>query len=170
MIMKILYKVQENFTLTTFNGIKERQYSVFKKEHRLWNMIDKCFRFGSTLPVPVLGSMLMTSGAVSYSQQKGIQRFQLGKDKNNGSHPKKLSHDGLVSQVLVSRESTAMFVALSRSYKSQRPWKVHSCPRCCVNVDEQFWIFKNNPYNPHHFNCANWEKALPSKEVKCGRL
>ena len=66
---------------------------------------------------------LCPTGVVSYSQQKAIQGFQRGKDKNNGSHPNRLSHDRLASQVLVSQENAAMFVALSRSYKSQRPWK-----------------------------------------------
>lgn len=35
--------------------------------------------------------------------------------------------------------------------------------RCHIDVDGQFWIFKNDPYDQYHFNCANGAKELPYK-------
>lgn len=80
------------------------------------------------------------------------------------------SHDMLASLVPFCQESAAIFVALSPCYnhKKSRDFGKYMCPTCHVTDDEQFWIFQNDPYNPCHFHFANWEKKLPSKEVKGG--
>lgn len=70
------------------------------------------------------------------------------------------SHDMLASQVPVCQESAAIFVALSpcHNHKKARDLRKYMCPTCHVNIDEQFWIFQNDPYNSCHFHFANWEK------------
>uniref|UniRef100_A0A8C8R615 LIM zinc-binding domain-containing protein n=1 Tax=Pelusios castaneus TaxID=367368 RepID=A0A8C8R615_9SAUR len=34
------------------------------------------------------------------------------------------------------------------------------CQKCHAIIDEQPLIFKNDPYHPDHFNCANFKKKI----------